>query len=218
MSSASIQIACPECGKKLTVSQELLGKKVRCKGCSKVFVATPETPKASLKEEKKETTPSAGSKNQPTDEEEDSENSKNPYGLTETIIVARCPNCANKLLNENDIVCVYCGYNNRTRVIGRTKKTYDVTGKDKFVWLLPGIITGTIALSILIFNIIFLLKIDGWVEPGPNETDGPWYSFVAHVSIKLWLVILSLAAIWALGKIAVNRLIFNNKPPEEEIL
>jgi hypothetical protein len=62
------------------------------------------------------------------------------------------------------------------------------------------------------------LKIDGWVEPGPNETDGPWYSFVAHVSIKLWLVILSLAAIWTLGKIAVNRLIFNNKPPEEEIL
>jgi predicted Zn finger-like uncharacterized protein len=34
-----IKITCPECKKVIAVPPDLLGKKVRCKGCSKVFEA-----------------------------------------------------------------------------------------------------------------------------------------------------------------------------------
>lgn len=39
-----IKITCPECKKVIAVPPDLLGKKVRCKGCSKVFEAQKPTP------------------------------------------------------------------------------------------------------------------------------------------------------------------------------
>lgn len=36
----AVSVACPECGASVPVSEELLGKKMRCKGCSAVFVAS----------------------------------------------------------------------------------------------------------------------------------------------------------------------------------
>lgn len=220
MANAPIQIACPECSKKLTVTQELLGKKVRCKGCSKVFLAaqSPAANPAKAKEEKKEETSSPAKAAQALAEEDDPEFGKRPYGMTDTVLIPRCPNCANELLSANDVVCVYCGYNNRTRTIGKTKKTYDVSGGDKFLWLLPGIICAIVCITVLIMNIVYLVKIDSWVEKEENQPDPPWYAFIAHTSIKLWMVIISLGILWVLGKYAVKRLIFENKPPEEEIL
>lgn len=218
MANAPIQIACPECSKKLTVTQELLGKKVRCKGCSKVFLAAQSPPATKPAPEKK-----GGAAPPPTTDpaiadEDNPDFGKKPYGLTDTVLLPRCPNCATELLSENDVVCVYCGYNNRTRTIGKTKKTYDISGGDKFLWLLPGIICAVICTFLLVFNIVYLLKIDSWVEKEENQPDPPWYAFIAHASIKMWMVIISLGILWGLGKFAVQRLIFNNKPPEEEIL
>ena len=56
-----IKITCPECKKVIAVPPDLLGKKVRCKGCSKVFEAQkPAPPKETAKpaeEDKKNSKP-----------------------------------------------------------------------------------------------------------------------------------------------------------------
>ena len=41
---ATLDLACPKCGKKLKVPAELEGKKVKCKDCQSVFAVT--APKA----------------------------------------------------------------------------------------------------------------------------------------------------------------------------
>ena len=43
-STDPIKITCPECKKVIAVPPDLLGKKVRCKGCSKVFEAQKPAP------------------------------------------------------------------------------------------------------------------------------------------------------------------------------
>jgi predicted Zn finger-like uncharacterized protein len=40
----SVRIVCPECRTKLNVGDELLGKRVKCPGCSKTFTAEEEPP------------------------------------------------------------------------------------------------------------------------------------------------------------------------------
>lgn len=178
-----------------------MGKKVRCKACSLTFVA--------------EVKKNPNAKNSSTD---DDESDGKAYGLTEESLVPRCPNCANELLSEKAIICHHCGYNNRTRMAGITRKTYDITGGDVFLWLLPGILAAIFAITILVFDILFYLKIDAWVQPGEgtDSKEGPWYEFMAHGSVKLWTGIFSLFFLFFLSKFAINRLILNNKPPEVE--
>jgi hypothetical protein len=35
----AVTVSCPACGQSLPLSEELLGKKIRCKSCQEVFVA-----------------------------------------------------------------------------------------------------------------------------------------------------------------------------------
>ena len=97
----AITIACPECGKKINVASEAVGKKVRCKGCEHVFVvrapaekkaAKPAPAKAPAKAPaaaKKAPDPKAA-KPKADDDEED----PNPYGVTSLDLAPRCPDCA----------------------------------------------------------------------------------------------------------------------------
>ena len=179
-----IKITCPECKKVIAVPPDLLGKKVRCKGCSKVFEAQKPAPakeNAKPAEEDKK-------KQQAGDYPDDDGKA---YGMHDTILQARCPNCAKELSSEDAVLCIFCGYNNLTRQIAQTRKTYDITGADIFFWNLPGIIGVIICFILLTFNIIYMLKIDEWCSPEEGKTDAPWFGFLAHGSIKLWLYIIS---------------------------
>lgn len=204
-----IKISCPECKKAIAVPPELIGKKVRCKGCSKVFEAQKPAP---AKEVEKPKEPEKKAQNANEDPDDDGK----AYGVRETILVARCPNCAKELATEDAIICIYCGYNNLTRVLATTKKTYDITGTDIFMWNLPGIIGAIIFITILTFNIIYMIKIDDWCSTEEGKTDPPWFSFLAHGSIKLWLYIISGFILFAVGRFSFIRLVLDNKPKEEE--
>ena len=204
-----IKITCPECKKVIAVPPDLLGKKVRCKGCSKVFEAQkPAPPKETAKpaeEDKK--------KQQAGDDPDDDGKA---YGMHDTILQARCPNCAKELSSEDAVLCIFCGYNNLTRQIAQTRKTYDITGADIFFWNLPGIIGVILCLILLTFNLVYMLKIDEWCSPEEGKTDAPWFGFLAHGSIKLWLYIFSGFILFTVGKFSFIRLVYENRPKEEE--
>jgi hypothetical protein len=210
-----VQIACPECGKKVKVRAEVLGKKVRCKECEEIFVAkavkaAPARAARSEPEEEPDEKPPA--KDAKPAQEDDEEENSNPYGVTGTEEGYRCPECANEMESPDAIICLHCGYNTRTRERARTVRTHDNTGGDYFLWLLPGIacVLGIIALGV--GDVIYCLKIDDWLE-GKDEW---WADLLRHFSIKLWLCIISLFAAYYMGKFAITRLIFNPHPPEIE--
>ena len=44
----------------------------------------------------------------------------------------RCPHCT-KELEPGAIICLWCGYNTQTRVLGQTTKTVEKTGGEHFL-------------------------------------------------------------------------------------
>jgi hypothetical protein len=134
-------------------------------------------------------------------------------------------------MEEGQVICLACGYNTQTRVQARMRKTKDVTGGDKFKWLLPGILCalGVVLLIGYCFFHHFALPpmvVDNWdklveekggrnAAAGDEMSSGQGYLF--HGAFELWLFIMAAFGCWSLGRFAVRRLIFNNVPPEVEL-
>jgi ribosomal protein S27E len=192
-----LKITCPECERLMKVPAEARGKKIRCKGCGHAFVArgAPAPAKPARPAPKKGKAP---------DEEE-----ANPYDVTHLDLAPRCPSCANEMESADAIICLHCGYNTMSRSHVGTKKVYDVTGGDQFLWLLPGILC-VVAIFLLIgFDAFYLLAMR-------SLTNGEWFEFLGSTACQLWTVILSLFAMFYAGRFAIRRLIFDNTPPEIE--
>ncbi|MBI3407557.1 MAG: hypothetical protein HY040_04280 [Planctomycetes bacterium] len=187
-------ITCPECTKKFKGKGDLSGKRIRCPLCSHVFVV-PAQSKAHAAEQPRRTFL------------DDDDADKNPYGVTELDLSARCPNCANPMADEKAFVCLYCGYNTLTRELGKTEKSVAHTGGEHFKHLLPGLF----AVSGILF-IIMLLLFYSLVLPSLLSKES-WISFLDHESMRLWLTTPLLSAIWALGYFAFRRLIIKPLPP-----
>lgn len=207
-----ILIVCPECGKQIKAPDNVLGKKVRCKFCQAAFVAKQGSDKVSpskaVKPAKAPAGKTAPAKNAKTDDDEEA----NPYGLIDVNLSPRCPECANDI-EEGQVICLHCGYNLRTREHHKTRKVYDLTPWEHFLWLSPGIACALAVLFIIGFNIWYLLKIDDVIS---WENDSFFLGMWTISGIKLWVVITSLFLIWIAGKFAVKRLILHPKPPEVE--
>jgi hypothetical protein len=214
-----ISIVCPKCGKQVKAPENVLGKKVRCKFCQAAFVAstsgakTPPAKPAKPPAAKDAAKPPA-SKGSATSDRfrlDDEDDDPNPYVLQDVSLAPRCPDCANEI-EEGQVICLICGYNLRTREKAKTRKVYDQTFKDYFIWLLPGIACALAVFTLIGFNAWYLAKIDDMVSDD-------WYSAMwSHRGIKTWVVIMSLGLIWFAGKFAVKRLIFHPRPPEVEKL
>ena len=218
--AATITVTCPECDTTIKASAEVAGKKVRCKSCGGVFVAKPagatksvavksapkpaakSTPKPAKEEAVKATKPAA---------DEDDENDGKAYGLTETDLTPRCPHCANELESADSKVCLHCGYNTETRQQVKTKKVEDVTSLDVFMWLLPGILCVLGVIGLIVWDFLYCLFIENWVD-----TDIWWGSMICSGALKFWWCIASVFFMYALGRFAVRRLIFDRVPPEIE--
>lgn len=220
--ATTILLVCPKCGKQVKAPENVLGKKVRCKFCEAAFVARIDGGKAPPAKPAK---PAAGkgATKPPVGQEaakpsryrmdDDDDNDPNPYVLVDMSLAPRCPDCANEI-EEGQVICLHCGYNMRTREKAKTRKVYDQTFIDYFIWLLPGIACALVVFTFIGFNVWYLMKINDLIGE-----DAEWYLYVWRSGhIKLWVVIISLFVIWYAGKFAVRRLILHPRPPEVEKL
>ncbi len=203
----AITITCPECEKKITVPADAVGKKVRCKGCQHVFAVKAPAKSAAAKAPAAKKPPAVKAKPKPTDVDEEDDT---PIGVTALDTAPRCPNCANEMESEEAVICLYCGYNTRTRLQAKTIAVEDVTFMTWFLWLLPGIICALCFIILLTFAILYSALVGRYVN---SEID--WYAFITAGWFKIWFI-------WAptalfnvgFGAFAVRRLILHPKPPE----
>ena len=227
--ASTITITCPECDKQMKGPAEVLGKKIRCKGCGATFLARAGTGASAPAPAKPAAKPAgkpaakqnpgkpAGGKapaakaekpaKKPSEDDEDN----SPYGYTEEKLGNRCPDCANEMETEEAVICLHCGYNRETRTKARMRKVAEITGGDVFLWLLPGILCALGLLILFVFNIIFVVYSEEWFDPDA------WYSFFGGKAAKIWLVVISLFWAYLGGKFAIRRLIMDNRPPEIEV-
>lgn len=217
--ASSIIITCPECEKQLKASSDVLGKKIRCKGCGATFVgraakdAAPAkkdvAKKAPAKKEvAKEDAKPAAKAPAPADD-----NDMTAYGVTHEYIGRRCPNCTLPM-NEEQVVCIECGYNTTTRDRIRRVKVNDITTGDIFVWQLPAYLY--ILLSLVLVTLwllfVFLVSEATFADQG-IET---WYDFLGGKALKIYSGLISLFIIYLCIRFAVKRLAYEPRPPEQE--
>jgi hypothetical protein len=203
---ASPIIACPECKKKFKGKDDLLGKKIRCPFCKKPFVveeASTGGGKADKKVAETATVAAAGE----TDDE--FEEGSNPYGVTQLDLAPRCPNCANEMESEEAVVCLFCGYNTLTRAWGKTAKVLELTFRDYFLHLLPGLLS-VLLIVLLIAGVVYYCLVL------PDVKKWGWLEFVTdHESTRMWISAIVLGITWGFGYFAFNRLILHTKPPDK---
>lgn len=140
---------------------------------------------------------------------DDEEDDGAAYEATTLDLAPRCPNCANELEYEGAVICLHCGYNTRTRLLAQTRKTYDQTALDYFIWWLPAILCVLGIIFLIVWDILYCLYAEGWFEDA-------WYEMAAHFAVKLWMVIGSIFAMYYMGKYAFKRFVFETHPPEVE--
>lgn len=196
--ASTITLTCPECEKKLKASSDLLGKKIRCKSCGAVFPA---------REEKQGGAPAkAGGKGADAQLEADNV----PYILKEEYTGRRCPYCANAM-EEEDRICLHCGYDTLTREHSRMKKVRETTGMDVTKWLIPGIACAILTLAMLGGCAFYWFGVNRDTFGGEEV----WYSWFGTLFPKVYTTVAVLFASWYAGRFAVRRL-YNYMPPEIE--
>jgi hypothetical protein len=207
--AAMILITCPECKKQLKGPAELQGKRVRCKACGQIFAvrATPPN-KPTAAGRKTPAAPPAKAKAAPAPpQQEDEEGEANPYRLTDTILTARCPQCAAALESPDAIICLHCGYNSRSRQRITTVRTYAYTPLDWILWLTPGI--GSLLACLAMIGVICFV----WIPAGlPRLAGEAWWG---HFSIQIYGSAAAAGVASMAGKFAFRRLIKNPRPPEK---
>jgi DNA-directed RNA polymerase subunit M/transcription elongation factor TFIIS len=213
-------IACTKCGKQIKVGEAVLGKKIRCKDCQNVFVA--QKPAATARTGS--AAPPAGQQlsmkevyeQQIADEEAQGDN---PYGMGAVEEgAARCPRCANAMESETAVICLNCGFNVKTRTRAETKAVYEHTGQEVFIHRLPGIICALVAITTLVFGIIFNFKVQVWSKDWEwlqNEDKTFWLKpgiFGLYGSLALIVFVLIPCT-----RFAIKRLVYNHRPVERVI-
>jgi len=204
----AILISCPECHKQLRTPAHLQGKKIRCKSCGHAFTAKARGDRESDDDAGPAKGKKGAAKKGPNP---DYEADYNPYAVTETNLAARCPHCAAELESENAVICIHCGYDLQHRERHKTVKTYETTGMDYFLWLLPGVVCALMVLAGGGF-IVFLVL---WLKDIVEENKEAWWVFGLK-AMQVWGSVFALFVMFFCGKFAIKRLIFHPVPPERE--
>jgi len=210
--AATIVIRCPECKRQNKGPAELQGKKVRCKACGHTFmVKAPDRSKSGSPAK-------TASKKAPApavEQQDDEDGGKNPYQLTDVVLVPRCPQCAHEMESADAIVCLNCGYNTQTRIRMKTVKTYAHTPFDWILWLAPGVLC-VLGLLVALGIIVFL-----WIPAGlpaiHAQNKDAWWSCEKPLFNweQVWGTVPTAFAGWAAGVFAFKRLVLHPRPPEK---
>jgi DNA-directed RNA polymerase subunit RPC12/RpoP len=213
---ATIEISCPKCEKQIKAPADLVGKKIRCKECLHVFlVKASAVVKAAGKAAKADAPKGAkGAKEAVAAKADDEgEDDAKAYGVTDHSFLPRCAYCAKEMESEDQVVCLNCGYNHRTRERVQVEKTYEPTGGEWFVHLLPGILCA-LAVLILLGGIVVFWTVFPKIAA---ENESEWWSFIVGLPGRIWNSVISLFIGFFCGKFAVKRLILHPHPPERQM-
>ena len=218
-------IACPDCSKQVKVSEEHVGKRVKCKGCGTVFPVKssggspppkksgpPAVPKSN------DTTAPPPPKVAPPDEEYD----PNRYVPVENLdVLPRCPFCAHELATMEARICLHCGYDTMKRTRPEVRHIYAPSGGQIFLWLLPAILTILVMIGMLVWYLFFWNLIVDWMVDSIFEDEkGPPPVYIAGLSpgmCRLYHALLIIVLYVPMFRFAYKRLIKNNLPPERKI-
>jgi hypothetical protein len=211
-------ITCPACTKKFKGKEGIEGKRIKCPLCSTPFVvpadvaaqakAGPSKEAAYQRKQEAEASSRLANPQQRVSWNKEDDDSS-AYKMGEFDERPRCPNCANLLEHSKAVICLYCGYNNQTRQWGQTVQAMSVTGGQHFAHLLPGIFFLFMLLLLVVGMLMFSLDL-------PPLVAGTWASFFDHESMRMWILLVALAFMWAFGMLAFRRLVLNPKPKEKE--
>lgn len=237
--ASNFVIACPDCSKQVRVSDEHVGKKIRCKGCGHVFPVTapaadkppaPKTKAAAPGAQKTKAAQSAGPKTKaaaatplkPEDDPNHPDYDPNKYTLEQsTDTLPRCPFCAKQMPSTEAIICLSCGYNTVTRQRPDIQQVYAPTATEWFLWLLPGILTVLAMIGMLVWYLFFWDLIAGWLEDSWFEDEkGPPPTYLGGCSpgmFRLYHALLIAFLYVPMIRFAYRRLITNYHPPERKI-
>ncbi len=230
----AVDIACPNCEKSLKVPPSVFGKKVKCKHCGHAFVVPDPDEEATAKPAKPTkpgAKPAAASPPPPPSPEPAPEAKKSQFADDDDDVpmkievltddeAPRCPHCAKELDPPDAIVCLHCGFNNRTRAKADTKKVWAPGAEDWIMHLLPGILALVICIGLIVWNIIAYQKMREWLAGSFLEMDDKDASgrnkFLVPPGFFICLsVLLSLALFVPCVKMAYRRLAKEYMPPEQ---
>lgn len=211
--ASTIAITCPKCEKQIKAPAELVGKKIKCKECLYVFVVqAPRAPKGGARAAKgaaqDKAAKAAAAKPPPADDDEEG---STPYEVTDHSMLPHCAYCA-KEMEEGQVVCLHCGYNHHTRERAATKKTYETTGGQQFLWLLPGILCALGVLLMIGLIVLFFTVFRKFEDDFKDD----WWSIFFGLWARLWGSVICLFIAFFLGRFAVKRLIMHPTAPERE--
>jgi hypothetical protein len=219
----TFDISCPNCGKRLKVPAHLEGKKLKCKDCQEVFPV--KAPKAGAAPAAKPAPPPPAAKppNPFLDDDDDDDvpgKAAKPMNVVHEEDVPRCPHCAKELDPPDAIICVHCGYNNRTRVKAETKKVYAAEATDWMSHLGPAILLLIVALVLIGVDIYCAMNMRSWLEGSALELDekdltGRKKMIIPPGAFIAFIVVISMAIVIPCMRFALRRLIFNFKPEEK---
>jgi DNA-directed RNA polymerase subunit RPC12/RpoP len=214
-----VPITCPECAKQFEAPPDIVGRKIRCKNCGKIFVAKKAEnvkPKVKKADEKLAEEQKANKATIPVQDDDDDDGDGKPYEVTSVDLAPRCPECANELESEDDLVCLHCGFNLKTRTRAETRRVRDVTGGKMFLWLLPGILS---AIGFFVCVGLMVGMIINWIFwfRDPETAKQEQYAINCVHCCALWWCIGCIYLGYKSFRFSLKRLIFQNTPPEEEV-
>src|SRR5262245_25667428 len=184
--AATFKISCPKCKKGFQAPEAAKGKKVKCKGCGEGFTASPK------------------------EDEEWGVIKSYPVGAIKD--APRCPFCAGDLEEEDQVICLHCGYNLLTRERLESRILEPVTGGDQFMYLLPGILCALGALLCAGFAVCL------WLPSSVLDWGPDWKAWVQDGEfLKIYTSVGLGFAIFFLGRFALKRLVLHPHPPEKEM-
>jgi len=240
-------IACPECSKQVKVSEEHVGKKVRCKGCGEIFPvkapdglsAAPKTKAAPAGPAKARATqaapaPAGPAKSRatqaapppapppPKTPAPDEDYDPNKYTPAEDMdTLPRCPFCAHQLPSHDTRICLECGYDTVKRSRPEVKQIYAPTFGEIFLWLLPAILCVLFLIGVIVWYYFFWDLIVDWLDDSWFEDEkGPPKTYLAAASPSFFRLYHALFIIFMsvpIIRFIYRRFFVNNLPPEKKI-
>jgi hypothetical protein len=216
MSDAVSVVACPFCDKQFRIQAKSLGAKLRCKGCEQIFTAEA-VPSKNPSPRSPKPVPPAGKKTEspPKKNADDEEEEGGAYGAIQEQEPPRCPNCVQELESENQVICLNCGFNNKTRTLNRVKKVQHKDFVDYLKWHAYPIVCTIIFIITAVLLILYYVRYRQWAIDNRAEDTVAWLLSNQVSQIYIWVAALTI--FWKCGKPAVTRFIFHPHPPEEEV-